>query len=355
MTIAETYRRNFLALLLIVVTAAFFMMMRRFLIPLLLAAIFAALVSPMYRGLTRWFRGRRRLAAIATLLIVFLVVVIPLTFFTGVLVSEAIQVSNAAMPWIQQQIANPDELLSRLETLPFSDKIVPHQGQVLEKAAEVVHTVGTFIVSRLSDVTRGTLTFLVDVVILFYAMFFFLTGGRRLLDSLMDPMPLSASERERIVGRFVTVTRAALASTVVIGLIQGLLGGLAFSIMGVPGAVFWGTVMAVSSMIPGVGPAIVWVPACAYLFAVGRTGVAIGLVIYFALIVGSVDNVLRPRLVGRDTQLPDLLVLLSTLGGLVMFGPVGFILGPVLAALFVTTWDIFTSFVQDSEESENGA
>ena len=355
MTIAETYRRNFLALLLIVVTAAFFMMMRRFLIPLLLAAIFAALVSPMYRGLTRRFRGRRRLAAIATLLIVFLVAVIPLSFFTGVLVSEAIQVSNAAMPWIQQQIANPDELLSRLEALPFSDKIVPHQGQILEKAAEVVRDVGTFIVSRLSDVTRGTLTFLVNVVILFYAMFFFLTDGRRLLDSLLNPMPLSASERERIVGRFVTVTRAALASTVVIGLIQGLLGGLAFGIAGVPGAVFWGTVMAVSSMIPGVGPAIVWVPACVYLFAVGRTGVAIGLVIYFALIVSSVDNVLRPRLVGRDTQLPDLLVLLSTLGGLVMFGPVGFILGPVLAALFVTTWDIFTSFVQDSEESENGA
>ncbi|HEU4363882.1 MAG TPA: AI-2E family transporter, partial [Candidatus Krumholzibacteria bacterium] len=264
MTIAETYRRNFLALLLIVVTAAFFVMMRRFLIPLLLAAIFAALVSPMYRGLTRWFRGRRRLAAIATLLIVFLVVVIPLSLFTGVLVSEAIQVSNAAMPWIQQQIANPDELLGRLEALPFSDRIVPHQEQILEKAAEVVRTVGTFIVSRLSDVTRGTLTFLVDVVILLYAMFFFLTDGRRLLDGLLNPMPLSASERERIVGRFVTVTRAALASTVVIGLIQGLLGGIAFSVMGVPGAVFWGTVMAVFSMIPGVGPAIVWVPACAY-------------------------------------------------------------------------------------------
>lgn len=355
MTVAETYRRNFLALLLIIVTAAFFMMMRRFLIPLLLAAIFAALVSPLYRRLLRGFRGRRRLAAIATLFIVFLVVVIPLSLFTGVLVSEAIHVSNAAMPWIQQQIANPDALLSRLEALPFSDRIVPHQAQILEKAAEAVSTVGTFIVSRLSDVTRGTLTFLVNVVILLYAMYFFLTDGRRLLDGVLNPMPLSSSERDRIVGRFVTVTRAALASTVVIGVIQGLLGGIAFSVMGVPGAVFWGTVMAVFSMIPGVGPAIVWIPACIYLFAIGRTGVAIGLVVYFALIVGSVDNVLRPRLVGRDTQLPDLLVLLSTLGGLVMFGPVGFILGPVLAALFVTTWDIFTSFVRDSKESAKSA
>lgn len=355
MSIAETYRRNFLTLLLIVVTVAFFMMMRRFLIPLLLAAIFAALVSPMYRWLLRRLRGRRRLTAIVTLFIVFALVVVPLIFFVGVLVSEAIQVSESAMPWIQKQIANPGELLNRLEGLPFSDKIMPHREQILQKAAEVVQTLGTFVVSRLSDVTRGTLTFLVEVVILFYAMYFFLTDGRRLLDSILNPMPLSPSERDRIVGRFVTVTRAALASTVVIGLIQGLLGGLALGVMGVPGAVFWGTVMAVFSMVPGVGPAIVWVPACAYLFAIGRTGVAIGLVIYFTVIVSSVDNVLRPRLVGRDTQMPDLLVLLSTLGGLIMFGPVGFILGPVLAALFVTTWSIFTSFVRDSKESAKRA
>lgn len=355
MTIAETYRRNFLALLLIIVTVAFFMMMRGFLITLLLAAIFAGLVSPLYRRLLSRFRGRRRLAAITTLLVVILVVVIPLTFFAGVLVNEAIQVSNAAMPWIQQQIANPGELLVRLEKLPFADRIAPYQGQILEKLAEVVRTVGTFIVSRLSDVTRGTLTVLVDLVILFYAMFFFLIDGRRLLNNILNHLPLSSAERARIVGRFVSVTRAALASTVVIGVIQGLLGGLALGMAGVPGAVFWGTVMAVSSMIPGVGTGLVWVPACVYLFAVGRTGTAIGLVVYFSLIVGSVDNLLRPRLVGRETQMPDLLVLLSTLGGLVMFGPVGFILGPVLAALFVTTWDIFTDFIQNSEESAKGA
>jgi predicted PurR-regulated permease PerM len=215
--------------------------------------------------------------------------------------------------------------------------------------------VGTFVVSRLSDATRGTVAFIFDVVILLYAMFFFLMDGRRFLDGIMGSMPLSDSERERIVGRFVSVTRSALTSTVVIGVIQGLMGGIAMAIMGVPGSVFWGTMIAVFSMIPGVGAGVVWVPVCIYLFVTGRVGVSIGLAIYFALVVGSVDNLLRPRLVGKGTQMPELLVLLSTLGGLLMFGAVGFILGPVLAALFVTTWDIFNTFIRDSKESASGA
>jgi len=138
---------------------------------------------------------------------------------------------------------------------------------------------------------------------------------------------------------------------VVIGVIQGTLGGVALAVMGVSGAAFWGTLMVILSMIPGLGTAIVWVPVCIYLFATGRVGVSIGLAVYFAAVVGSVDNLLRPRLVGKGTQLPDLLVLLSTLGGLMMFGAVGFILGPVLAALFGTTWDIFNAFVRESKES----
>lgn len=351
MSVADSHRRNFLTVLLVVVSVAFIVMMKRFLVPLLLAAIFAALVSPLYRWLLRLFRGRRTLSSLTTLLVVFLVVVVPLTLFAGILVGQAVQVSNAAVPWIQHQIENPDQFLSRLQALPFADRIMPYQDEILRRVAEVVRAAGTFIINRLSDVTRGTVAFIFDVVILFYAMFFFLIDGRRFLTGIVGSLPLSPQESERIVGRFVSVTRAALASTVVIGLVQGTLGGLALGVVGVPGAAFWGTLMAVFAMIPGVGTAAVWVPVCIYLLATGSVGTGIGLAVYFALVVGSVDNLLRPRLVGRETQLPDLLVLLSTLGGLMMFGAVGFILGPVLAALFVTTWDIFNAFVRQSQES----
>jgi predicted PurR-regulated permease PerM len=351
MSVAETYRRNFLSLLLLVVSIAFIVMMRRFLVPLLLAAIFAALVNPLYKGLERAYRGRKAFASITTILIVFLVVVVPLMLFAGILVSEAIQVSNSAVPWIQRQLHNPDEFMQRLQALPFADRIASHQTQILQRLAETVRAVGTFMVNRLSDATRGTVSFIFNVGILLYAMFFFLVDGRSYLDGIMGSLPLSPAERSRIVDQFVSVTRAALTSTVVIGVIQGTLGGIALGIMGVPGSVFWGTLMAVLSMIPGLGTAIVWVPVCIYLFATGRVGVSIGLAVYFMLVVGSVDNLLRPRLVGKGTQMPDLLVLLSTLGGLMMFGAVGFILGPVLAALFVTTWNIFNAFVRESRES----
>jgi predicted PurR-regulated permease PerM len=351
MSVAETYRRNFLALLLVAVTAAFVFMMRTFLIPLMLAAVFAALVGPLYRRLLAVFRGRKNLSSATTLIIVLLLVVVPMIFFAGILVSQAVHVSSTAGPWIQRQIDNPDLFVHKIEALPFAERILPYQDEIMRKAANVVKAIGTFVVNRLSDATRGTVTFLLHVVIMLYAMFFFLVDGRRYLNGILNPMPLSDSERERLIGRFVSVTRAALVSTVVIGVIQGTLGGIAFAVAGIPGAAFWGTVMAAFSMIPGVGPAIVWVPMCGYLFATGQIGAGLGIALFCALVVGTVDNVLRPRLVGKDTQLPDILVLLSTLGGLMMFGPIGFILGPVVAALFVTTWDIFSTFVRNADSA----
>jgi len=278
-------------------------------------------------------------------------VVIPLILFAGILVSAAIPVSTVAGPWIQKQLNDPEFFTRKLDRLPFSDKIIPYQHEILQRLAEAVKAIGTAIVGLLSGATRGTVTFFFNVVIFLYAMFFFLKDGRRYLEGIVGSIPLSQAERARIGDRFVSVTRAALVSTVVIGVIQGTLGGVAFAVMHVPGAVFWGTIMAVLSMIPGLGTALVWLPVCIWLFATGRVGTAIGLVVYFAAVVGSVDNLLRPRLVGKETQMPDLLVLLSTLGGLMLFGAVGFILGPILAALFVTIWSIFTAFVQESKDA----
>jgi predicted PurR-regulated permease PerM len=154
-------------------------------------------------------------------------------------------------------------------------------------------------------------------------------------------LPLTEADKQRMVGKFVSVTRATLKGTILIGVAQGLLGGLAFWAVGIDGAIFWGTVMTVLSIIPGVGGALVWVPAAIILMTTGEVWRGIALALFCALVVGSVDNVLRPRLVGQDTKMHELLIFFSTLGGLMFFGAMGFILGPILAALFVTAWEMF--------------
>jgi len=149
------------------------------------------------------------------------------------------------------------------------------------------------------------------------------------------------------VEKFLSVSRATLKGTLIIGILQGGLAGGAFAVVGLDGAAFWGTIMVVLSIVPGIGTALVWFPAVIYLFAVGQTAAAIGLFVWCAAVVGTVDNVLRPWLVGKDTKMPDLLILLGTLGGLVVFGAKGIVIGPIVAALFITVWDLYAVAFKD--------
>ena len=180
-----------------------------------------------------------------------------------------------------------------------------------------------------------------------YSMYYFLTHGAKVLDKILYYIPLSANEENRMVEKFASVSRATLKGTLIIGVVQGGLAGLAFAVIGIDGAFFWGTIMAVLSIIPGVGTALVWIPAAVFLFAVGRPIAALLLTVWCVGLVGTVDNVLRPWLVGKDTKMPDLLILLGTLGGLVLFGAAGIIVGPIVAALFVTVWEIYGTTFKD--------
>lgn len=141
--------------------------------------------------------------------------------------------------------------------------------------------------------------------------------------------------------KFTSVTRAMVKGTLLIGLLQGTLAGLAFVLAGVNNAVFWGTVMAVLSIVPGIGSAAVWVPASLILMFQGSVGAGIGLFVFCALVVGSIDNLLRPILVGKDTNMHELMIFFGTLGGLFMFGMSGLLIGPLIASLFLTVWDIY--------------
>ena len=174
-----------------------------------------------------------------------------------------------------------------------------------------------------------------------YAMFFFLRDGKAILEKILYYMPLDHDDEVLVLQRFTSVTRATIKGTLVIGLIQGALAGLGFWVAGIDGVAFWGTIMVVLSIVPGIGAALVWVPAVIYLFATGQTLAGTLLTAWCAAVVGTVDNVLRPMLVGKDAKMPDLLILVGTLGGLFLFGPIGFIVGPIVCGLFLTVWDIY--------------
>jgi predicted PurR-regulated permease PerM len=172
-------------------------------------------------------------------------------------------------------------------------------------------------------------------------MFFFFRDGHKILERIFYYTPLSDEDETRMLTQFASITRATVKGTLVIGIIQGALSGIAFWVAGIEGAALWGTIMTILSIIPGIGAALVWVPAVIILFVTGQHLTATLLAVWCAAVVGTVDNFLRPVLVGRDAKMPDLLILIGTLGGLFLFGLIGFIVGPIVCGLFLTVWDIY--------------
>jgi predicted PurR-regulated permease PerM len=345
---SETFQRGFLLLLVVFISSLFFWMIRSFLMTLLLAAIFSSLARPLYLRFTALTKNRKNLSSGLTLLVFVLIIILPLFGFLGIVASQAVKVTENARPWIQEKISNKDQLNDSLHKLPGFKYLTPYSEQIMEKVGGAVSGLGNFFIARASALTAGTLVFFLNFGIMLYAMFFFLIDGPAVLNRIFYYIPLQHKDEKRLVSGFRSMARATIKGLVIIGIVQGTLAGLALWAAGVPSALFWGTVMAVLSMIPNIGSALVWAPASIYLFIKGDM-VAGGLVFaWCALVVGSVDNILRPILVGKDTQVPELLVLVSTLGGLTLWGLEGFILGPVLALLFLTIWDIYGVTFKDS-------
>lgn len=334
------FRLAFLLLLVGVVTGAFFMMIRPFLLTILLAAVFTGVSYPGYRRILHLYRGRAVLAAVTTLILLLVLVIGPLFMVLAAAANEALRISETVGPQIQAFVQSPGEMGERMRALPGYEFIEPYRAEILTRAGDLVSGTGVFLFNALSATTRATVLFLLHFAILLYTMFFFLVGGPRLLQGAASHVPLTDGEKQRMFERFVSVTRATLKGTVLIGTAQGTLGGLAFWAVGIDGPVFWGVVMTVLSIIPGVGGALVWVPAAIVLFVQGEIWRAVGLAAFCSLIIGSVDNLLRPQLVGRDTRMHELMIFFSTLGGLLFFGASGFIVGPILAALFLTVWEM---------------
>jgi predicted PurR-regulated permease PerM len=341
------FRRVFLLCLVIGISIAFLWLLRSFLMTILLAATFSGLVYPLYARLVATFGGRRHAASGVTLLVVVLVIILPLSGIFGVVINQAMRVTGSITPVVERFLSEPTFLDEQLERLPGFEFLEPYRNDIVMRAGDIVNAVGGFLIGSLSNTTRGTVSFVFHFFILLYTMFFLLVDGPTMLRRILSYLPLTQDDGQRMKDRFVSVTRATIKGTVVIGIIQGTMSGIAFWMVGIPDVAFWTVVMIVLSILPLIGAALVWVPAAVILAATGQVFQAVMLVLFCSLIVGSVDNILRPRLVGRDTKMHDLMILFSTLGGLIAFGPIGFIVGPVLAGLFVTSWEIFGTAYRD--------
>ena len=343
--ITPALRRAAFRLLLALVTVAFFWIISPFFGAVFWAMVLALMFMPVHRRLCALLRGRDTLAALGTLLFCMVIVVVPMIFVVGAMVDEATsftqrlrtgefnprtyfeQIQNALPGWSR-------DLLGRFGLFNAQD--------VVDKLTAAVVQGGQALTARALAIGQNTLMLLVNLGIMLYLLFFFLRDGRDLAQTIRRAVPMQRQHTDFLLSKFATVVRATVKGTVVVALVQGMLGGVAFAFLGIHGAVLWGVVMSVLSLLPAVGAALVWAPVAIYLIATGSMIEGLGLAAWGAGVMGMVDNLLRPILVGKETKLPDYLVLLSTIGGLSIFGVNGFLIGPAIAALFVATWALFS-------------
>ena len=327
--------------LVVLISSVFLTMIHQFLMAIFMAALFSAIVKPLHIKLSNKLGGRENIASILIVFAIIALVLSPLAVLITTVITQAISIGQSVTPWVQSFIQEPTIASGYLEKIPYYQEILPYRDILIQKAGELVGTLSSFLINSLSGFTKLTIDAIFSSVIMLYVMFYFLIMGDVLLEKILYFLPLDDHHERRLLNRFTSVTRATLKGTLIIGLMQGSICGVAFAIAGIDGPVFWGSLMAVMSVVPAVGTAIIWFPALVVLILLGNFSGAVILAILCGAVAGNLDNLVRPRLVGKDTEMHDLFVLFGTLGGLSMFGLLGIIIGPIVTALFITIWEIY--------------
>jgi len=349
------YFRAFV-LLLAATTLAFAGLLQPYFSALFWGAILAILFMPLHKRVLSRMPARRNLAALLTLTTCLLIVIVPMGLITGSLVQEGVHLARRVATGEWDVAHGMTQLIDALPPIArqwLTDFGIVDLDSLRQKVSTGLIQGSQFLATQALNAGQNTFEFLVSLGIMLYLLFFLLRDGAQLARQCQQRIPLSAAHQRQLFGKFATVVRATVKGNLVIAVLQGALGGLIFWILGIQGALLWGVLMMFLSLLPAVGAALIWFPAAAVFLVTGATGSGITLLLYGVLVIGLVDNVLRPILVGKDTKLPDYLVLISTLGGLSLFGLTGFVIGPLIAALFITCWDMLASFMPDQAESKH--
>ncbi|MFW2404096.1 MAG: AI-2E family transporter [Gammaproteobacteria bacterium] len=335
--------QNFFFLgLVLLVSAVFLYLVSGYFQPIFWAAILGILFLPVQRALERRLRNRPSLVAVLTVILIFFTVLVPSLLVTSAVVNEASQLyqriqsgeidPGAALRWLQGWVPG---LTSWAEGLGIDVTQWP------QKVSEIAVKASQYVGGMALTAGQNVANFMIKFLIMLYLLFFILRDGDQMMEKIIAALPFGDDRERELFGKFAEVSRATLKGTLVIGVIQGTLGGIMFGVLGIQGAVFWGVVMVFLSILPLVGASLVWIPAVIFLVVSGAYGKALAMALFGGVVIGLLDNVLRPILIGRDTKMPDYLILLSTLGGLSIFGISGFVIGPIIAALFLAVWAMF--------------
>lgn len=332
----------------ILISIIFFQVIAPFVIPLLLAAIAAAMMGPVNQRLCKALGGRKTLASVLSLLFLAVAILGPLF---GIVYLAAIQAAG-----LTDTVRDTAQNLSESQIENILPKWLPYEGEIeqlwpkiVQKIGEFTHAAANYFVSILPAVTRGAANMFLSLFVFIYALFFFLQMDPPIMVRVLGYTGLHKSIQDQLIERIISISRATIKGTLLIGVIQGALGGISLWVVGISGFAFWSVVMMILSVIPGLGAPSVLVGAAIYLATQGDWTSAVGLAAWAILAVGTVDNILRPILVGRDAKLHDVMILISSLGGLGVFGITGLVLGPVLAGLFVSIWSTLADNVDLSE------
>jgi predicted PurR-regulated permease PerM len=334
----------------VLVTIAFAMVLRPLAAALSWAVFLAIVFASLQRRSLQVCRGRRGWAAFGTLVVIVISVVLPTFLLIVAVTHEAAAFYDRFKTGNMQVSQTFQHMINALPTWarPLLDRLdLSDLGVVQRKFVDLVGRSSQEITTHVFSIGQNTLEFVLDFFVMLYVLYFMLRDGKDLAARAENALPLRQEYSDRLLREFATVVRATVKGNVVIALAQGSLGAIALWAVGVAAPLLWGALMAVLSLVPAIGSALVWVPIALYLLAVGELWQAAALTAWCVLVIGLVDNVLRPVLVGKETRLPDYLVLVSTLGGLTAFGINGFVIGPVIAALFLSAWALFTQARQE--------
>ena len=340
----ETIQNKSLVILLGLVTAAFIWILLPFYGAVFWAVILSSLFAPLQRRLQLKFSWERNLTSLLTLSICLVIAILPVIVLGILLVQE-----GAAL----YKSIESGELDIAGYVTQFKHSLPPYFQHLLnrfgvgeldglrEKIIKSAVTGNEFIATQVFSFGQGTFDVLVSFFIMLYLLFFFLRDGAELARKVRAAVPLQEHQKRRLQLKFNRVLRATVKGNLLVAITQGALGGLSFWFLDIPSALLWAVLMAFLSLLPAVGAGIVWAPVAAFFLFTGAIWQGVVLGLFGVFVIGLVDNVLRPILVGKDTNMPDYLILISTLGGLAIFGLNGFVIGPLIAALFMSSWAIF--------------
>jgi predicted PurR-regulated permease PerM len=335
-------QKTFFLALLVVISAAFVFLLAEYFQPIFWAAILGILFRPVQHFLEHRLRGRKTVAAVSATILIFITVLVPTLLIASAVVSEA----ASFYARIQSGEVDPGIVLRWVQgwtpwLTEWADKVGLDVESWPQKISAAAVTASQFVASSALTAGQNVATFLIKFLIMLYLLFFVLRDGDELLEKIIVALPLGDERERELFAKFAEVSRATIKGTLVIGVIQGTLGGLMFWALGIQGAVLWGVVMVFLSILPLVGASLVWIPAAIFMFVTGEYLDAMIIVLFGSVVIGLMDNMLRPVLIGRDTKMPDYIILLSTLGGLSVFGITGFVVGPLIAAMFLAVWSMF--------------